>query len=133
MSQWCAMNTTPCFLFIFYSKCWKFIVQLGYPERCHNQCFNFYCFRLYYFFNNFFKYSVDKKNHLLFSKKLRSSSIKKLRSSSIFKNIEVIFHISSGWVKIWVAYTENQLSRWSRTALIVMIPEVVVWWWFFYR
>ena len=49
-----------------------------------------------------------------------------MRSSSIFKNIEV--HISSRWVKIRL-YTENQLLRLSRTALIVMTPGVVWWWW----
>ena len=51
----------------------------------------------------------------------------------IKKNIEVVFHISSSWVKIRL-HTENQLLRLSRTALIVMIPGVVVvvvvvvWW-----
>ena len=31
----------------------------------------------------------------------------KFRSSSIFKNIEVVFHNSTSWVKIWF-HTENQ-------------------------
>jgi hypothetical protein len=41
--------------------------------------------------------------------------------SSIFKNIEVVFHISSGWVKIRL-HTKNQLPMLPGTALIVMTP-----------
>jgi hypothetical protein len=49
----------------------------------------------------------------------RSSSIVNLfRSSSIFKNIEVVFHISSSWVKLMLN-TENQLHRLSGSALKV--------------
>ena len=56
---------------------------------------------------------------------LSSSSIfKKLRMPSIFKNIEVVFHISSSWVRIR-QHTKNQLPRLPRTAQIVMIPGVV--------
>ena len=43
------------------------------------------------------------------------------------KKIEVVFHISSGWVKIRL-HTENQLPRLPRTALIVISPGVVVVW-----
>jgi hypothetical protein len=50
---------------------------------------------------------------------------KKLRLSFILKNIEVVFHISSNWVRIRLQ-TENQLPRLPRTALIVMTPGVVV-------
>jgi hypothetical protein len=42
-----------------------------------------------------------------------------------FEKIEVVFHISSNWVRIRL-YTENQLPRLPRTALIVMTPGVVV-------
>ena len=40
--------------------------RLGYPERCHNNCFNFDCFRLHYFL---------------------------LTLSFIWKNIKVVFHL----------------------------------------
>ena len=50
-----------------------------------------------------------------------------MRSSSIYKNIEVVFHISSSWVRIRL-HTENQPPRLPGTALIAMIPGVVVWW-----
>ena len=53
--------------------------------------------------------------------KLRSSSIeKKLRSSSIFKNIEVVFHNSSSWVKIRL-HTKNQLPGLPGSALKVYV------------
>ena len=53
--------------------------------------------------------------------KLRSSSIwKTLRSSSIFKNIEVVFHNSSSWVKIRL-HTKNQLSGLPGSALKVCV------------
>ena len=55
--------------------------------------------------------------------KLRSSSIwKKLRSSSIFKNIEVVLHNSSSWVKIRL-HTENQLNGLPGSALKVSVVE----------
>ena len=53
-----------------------------------------------------------------------------MRSSSILEKNEVVFHISSSWVKIRL-HTENQLPGLPRTALIVMDPGVVVvvvWW-----
>jgi phosphatidylserine synthase len=50
-----------------------------------------------------------------------SSSFKILRSSSIFKNIEVVFHISSCWLRIRM-YNKNRLHRLPRTAWNVMIP-----------
>ena len=54
------------------------------------------------------------------------------QSNTIKRNIEVVFHISSSWVKIRL-HTENQLLRLSRTALIVMKPGVVVvWWWWWW-
>ena len=60
-------------------------------------------------------------------KELRLSSIlKKLRSSSILKKIEVVFHISSSWIKI-MFHTENHFPTLPRTARNVMIPGVVVW------
>jgi hypothetical protein len=91
-----------------------------------------------------------------FSKQLRSSSIfkqievvfhfqtnwcrlpfsNKLGVIFHFKQIEVIFHlkkievvflISSIWVKMRL-HSKNQLSKLTRTALIVMGPSVV-WWW----
>jgi hypothetical protein len=62
-------------------------------------------------------------------KKLRSSSIlEKLRSSSILKKVEVVFHISYSWVKIWLN-TKNQLPWLPGTALNVIQPWW--WWWFF--
>ena len=62
---------------------------------------------------------------------MSSSNSKKLSLSSIFEKIEVVFHISSSWVKIKL-HTKNQLPGLPRTALIVMGPGVVVvWWWFF--
>ena len=61
---------------------------------------------------------------LPFSKNLgRLPFSKKLRSSSVFKNVDVVFHISSSWVKIRL-HTKNQLPRLSRTAVIVIIPGV---------
>ena len=57
--------------------------QLGYPERCHNHCFNFNCFRLHLLL-----YVV------LFEKMLVVFHFtKRLRLSSISKKIEVVFHI----------------------------------------
>ena len=53
-----------------------------------------------------------------------SSNWKKLRPSSIFKNIVVIFHILSSWVKISL-HTKNQLPRLSRSALKVFLGRVV--------
>ena len=50
-----------------------------------------------------------------------------MRSSSTLKNIEVVFHILSCWVKIRL-HTENQLPRLPQTVPIVIIPGVVVWW-----
>ena len=41
------------------------------------------------------------------------------------KKIEVVFHISSGWVKIRL-HAKNQLPRLLITALIVNSPSVVV-------
>ena len=52
---------------------------------------------------------------------------KKLRSSSFFKNIEVVFHISSSLVIIRLP-TKNQPPRLPGTALIVISPSVV-WLW----
>jgi hypothetical protein len=58
---------------------------------------------------------------------------KKLRLSSIYpknkvvfhlRKIEVVFHISSGCVKIRL-HTKNQLPRLPRIALIVISPGVV--------
>ena len=43
-----------------------------------------------------------------------------MRSSSIFKNIEVVFHISSSWVKIRL-HTENQLPGLPGSALKVSV------------
>ena len=51
---------------------------------------------------------------------------KNLRSSSIFKNIDVVFHISSSWVKIRL-HTKNQLCGLPGSAKDVMGPGVVVW------
>ena len=51
--------------------------------------------------------------------------------SSIFKNIDVVFHISSSWVKIRL-YTENQLPRLPGSGLKcngTRCGVVVVWWW----
>jgi hypothetical protein len=45
---------------------------------------------------------------------------KKMRSSSIFKNIKVVFHISSSWVKIKL-HTENQLPGLPGGALTVCV------------
>ena len=58
-----------------------------------------------------------------------------MRSSSIFKKIEVVFHISSSWVRIRL-HTKNQLPRLSRSGLKFNHSGVVwwggvVWWWFF--
>ena len=66
---------------------------------------------------------------LPFSKKLRSSSCKKMRSSSIFKNCEVVFHISSSWVRIRLL-TKNQLPRlpWSGLKCNHIRGVVVVAW-----
>ena len=52
------------------------------------------------------------------------------RDATASKNIEVVFQISSSWVKIRL-HTKNQLPMLSKNALIVMIPGVVVvvWWW----
>jgi hypothetical protein len=48
---------------------------------------------------------------LHFQKKLRSSFFKKkCRSSFIFKNIGVVFHISSSWARLRL-HTKNQLPR----------------------
>jgi hypothetical protein len=52
------------------------------------------------------------------------------------KKIEVVFHISSSWVKIRL-HTENQIPGLPRTDLNVMTPwcggvVVVVWWWWFF-
>ena len=59
--------------------------------------------------------------HMKTREKFRTSSIyKKIRLSSIFKNIEVVFHISSSWVKIRL-HTENQLPRLSGSALKVRL------------
>ena len=56
-----------------------------------------------------------------------------MRSSSIFEKIEVVFHISSSWVKIWL-HTKNQLPRLHRTALIVIgLSAGVGVVWFSYR
>ena len=44
----------------------------------------------------------------------------------MLKKIEVVFHISSSWVKIRL-HTENQLPGLPRTALNVMTPWWVVW------
>jgi hypothetical protein len=46
--------------------------------------------------------------------------VEKLRSSSIFKNIEVIFHISSSWVKIRL-HTENLLPELPGGALTIFV------------
>jgi hypothetical protein len=67
--------------------------KLGYPERCHNHCFNFNCLRLHFLFEVFFHLneievvSIQKNIKVVFHlKRFRSSSIyqKKVRSSSIF-------------------------------------------------
>jgi hypothetical protein len=41
------------------------------------------------------------------------------------KTVEVVFHISSSWVKIRL-HTKNQLPKLPGTALNVMTPDVVV-------
>jgi hypothetical protein len=51
-----------------------------------------------------------------------------VRSSSFFKNIELVFHISSSLVIIWCP-TKDQPPRLPGTAQIVISPGVV--WWFF--
>jgi hypothetical protein len=73
---------------------------LGYPERCHNHCFNFNCFRLHYYFwgrlpfewiwgcltftRTFRLSAISLKFRLLQFGKLRSSFIyHKMRLSSI--------------------------------------------------
>jgi hypothetical protein len=74
-------------------------------------------------------FHLKKRGRLPFGIKLKSSSVfylvkKKLRSSSLFKKNEVIFHISSSWVKIRF-HTKNQLPRLPKTTQIVMIPGVM--------
>jgi hypothetical protein len=77
-----------------------------------------------------------KKIEVVFNfEKMRSSSIwknwgrlpfgKNLRSSSILKKVEVVFHISSSWVKVRL-HTKNQRPRLAGTALNVINPDVVV-------
>ena len=66
---------------------------------------------------------LHTKNQLprLPRRNLRSSSIrKKSRLSSIFKNIEVVFHNSSSWVKIRL-YNENQRPGLPGSALKVCV------------
>jgi hypothetical protein len=84
--------------------------------------FTFNCFWLLYFVSGC----------LPFSKKRKSTSFnKKFEVAFHFQNIEVVFHISSSWVKIRL-HTKNQLPRLPGTVRIV-ITSVVVWWWVFYR
>jgi hypothetical protein len=49
---------------------------------------------------------------------------RELRSSSIFKNIEVIFHIFSSWVKLRL-HTENQLPGLPGISLKVCVERCV--------
>ena len=60
---------------------------LGYPERCHNHCFN-----LGFNFNRFWLHSFF--GHLPFKKKIEvvQHFPQNCRSFSIFKKIKVVFH-----------------------------------------
>ena len=49
-----------------------------------------------------------------------------MRSSSIFKNIEVVFHITSSWVRIRL-HTKNQLPKLSGSGF--KCNHIVVVWW----
>ena len=73
---------------------------------------------------------LERKNKVvLHLKKMRSSSIWKKWGRLPFQKIWGCFHISSSWVKIR-CNNENQLPMLPRTALIVIMPDVVWWWWF---
>ena len=93
-------------------------IPLGYPERCHNHCFDFKCFGLKCFLYCFKVVSHWPKNqgHLIFSKKLRSSFIFKIFGSlplkkywgcitfskkwghlTLIKRNEAVFHFQENW------------------------------------
>ena len=105
--------------------------KLGYPERCHNYCFNFSCFRWHYlmrsssiyknieviFHLNEIEVVFNSKEYLgwlSLAKQLRSSSIWFFlfffRSSYISKQCWVIFHILSSWDKIRLHQSINFLG-----------------------
>ena len=84
---------------------WTLRSILGYPERCHNHCFNFNCFRLHYSFCclpfNFFwgnlLFTRQTLGRLLFEINWGNLPFfKKLRSSSIF--LLVAYRESASWV-----------------------------------
>ena len=93
-SSWTLNQSPPLDVFPkIKDKIWKIkeenwrrkIVQLGYPERCHNHCLNFNCFRLNLI--GIFGECIP------LTRIFRSSSTwKKLRFSSINKNVEVVLH-----------------------------------------
>jgi hypothetical protein len=73
------------------------LLKLGYPERCHNHCFNFNCFRLHYFL---FRLSfICKHFEVLFQ--LNENKIiiylKKIEVVLHLKKNEVVFHFQEYW------------------------------------
>ena len=80
-------------LFLNFKAMFKsFLLDLGYPERCHNHCFKTYCFRL--------DYIIIYSGCLPFRRKLWLSYIwerEKMWLSSIQKNILCYLPFEKSW------------------------------------